>query len=88
MRKVKLNTLQPGARFVCCGQHGKLLRLGPGSAHVEIHEMRTRSFTTKDGESVTLGTNRVRTTWSLETEVEVVDVTEVNGHILIGPVAS
>lgn len=66
-----LQSLRVGQRFVCCGLKGKLVELNTGSATVDIERDEERVFRTQGGEEVRIRRSKDRTTWSLNTEVEV-----------------
>jgi hypothetical protein len=68
-----ISELAPGQRFVLYGRdvRGTLVRLGVGSAVVDVERRTERQFTTAEGKSVRFTSTRERTTWSLATPVEV-----------------
>jgi hypothetical protein len=69
---VAIDTLSPGARFAIpgLGKQGTLVSVGPGSATVEYDAQRTREFTDRWGERVTIAQHKERAAISRATEVE------------------
>jgi hypothetical protein len=66
-----LAELRPGARFRHYGVTGRLIRLTPSAAEVELVCQRDRSFRTRDVREVRIRRSKERTTWSRATAVDV-----------------
>lgn len=66
-----LESLRPGQAFRYRDRKGKLVRITPGSAVVDLVIPSPRQFITRDGRAVRILRSRERTAWSRATIVEV-----------------